>query len=41
MDRMHMKPDSFRELFRFIKYANTTGLIKDAAMKQARAAYGT
>jgi hypothetical protein len=40
MDRMHVRPESFRDVIEFVRYANTTGLIRDIAMKHARAAHG-
>lgn len=41
MDRIHMKPESFYELFEFSLYAKTVGILKEVVMRQARAAYGS
>jgi hypothetical protein len=38
--KMHTKPESFRELFEFLRYSETVSVLKEIAMKQARAANG-
>jgi hypothetical protein len=38
--KIHVKPESFCQLFEFLRYSKTIGIFKEIAMKKARAADG-